>query len=169
MSSSTNLFPISKNKNTVKLYFFLSKLKNIEFGCIAYKLIHSGLKKEDTVRAITKYMMFLCLIHLYPNLQLVPNKEIDKVWHQHILDTEKYISDCEMLFGHIIHHFPYFEDDKNLQIAFENTQHLLAQHFNINMLEDKYDANINPACKLNTDTNIQRPTINLPELSSLLS
>lgn len=39
---------------------------------------------------------------------VVPNRTIDIFWHAHIMDTEKYHSDCQAIFGHYLHHFPYF-------------------------------------------------------------
>ncbi|NDE68086.1 hypothetical protein EB052_00600 [bacterium] len=37
----------------------------------------------------------------------VPNVAIDKFWHAHILDTEKYAQDCATIFGHFLHHRQY--------------------------------------------------------------
>ena len=54
------------------------------------------------------YRRFLYLISLYPNYGLVPTKELDTFWHTHILDTQKYMDDCQRLFGRYFHHFPYF-------------------------------------------------------------
>lgn len=39
---------------------------------------------------------------------IVPNRLIDEFWHQHILDTQQYIADCEAIFGEYLHHYPYF-------------------------------------------------------------
>ena len=38
---------------------------------------------------------------------VAPTSDIDKYWHHHILDTQKYKMDCEALFGYFVHHFPY--------------------------------------------------------------
>ncbi len=120
---------------------FIGKLTRLDLQPIAYKLIHSKEEKwnvQQTEEAILNYRMFLLLIHLYPNSQLVPNLEIDRVWHFHILDTMKYAEDCEILFGKFIHHFPYFGergkiDRDNLQKGFEKTQVLFQEHFGISM------------------------------------
>ena len=55
-------------------------------------------------------------------------------WHTHILDTQKYMLDCENLFGRYIHHFPYFgmrgEKDRNqLKKSFYETEELFLLHF----------------------------------------
>ncbi len=120
---------------------FRKKLKQLDLRSIAYQLINSSDQKwtfEQTNQAIDRYSMFLCLIYLYPNRKLVPTQEIDRVWHHHILDTMKYVEDCEMLFGRFIHHFPYFgkrgtADRDNLYRAFAETETLFQKHFGIDL------------------------------------
>ena len=80
------------------------------------------------------YRRFLYLVSLYPGKVIVPGKDIDIFWHTHILDTQKYMADCETLFGRYFHHFPYFgmrgeKDRSNLEKAFRETDHLYLQHF----------------------------------------
>src|SRR5262249_39319225 len=58
----------------------------------------------------------------------------DRFWHMHILDTRKYAADCDAVFGHFLHHFPYLglrgeEDAKALDAAFAQMQALLAREF----------------------------------------
>lgn len=81
-----------------------------------------------------EYKRFLALKRAYPDVEIVPNKEVDLFWHQHILDTEKYAQDCEALFGTFLHHYPYFgmqgeEDYARLCAAFGETQALYEAHF----------------------------------------
>lgn len=81
-----------------------------------------------------EYKKFLTLKMLYPKVSLVPSKLIDKFWHEHILDTKSYAADCDKLFGHFIHHYPYFgiygdEDQQALQASFESTVALYESHF----------------------------------------
>lgn len=65
-----------------------------------------SLDKIETVE--TWYRRFLFLVHLHPGKSIVPTKDVDLFWHTHILDTKKYMADCEALFGGYVHHFPYF-------------------------------------------------------------
>ncbi len=70
-----------------------------------------------------KRFLFLTVTSTTP---IVPTKNIDKLWHAHILDTQKYAHDCEVLFGAFLHHFPYFglrgdRDRANLSAAFSTT------------------------------------------------
>jgi hypothetical protein len=55
-----------------------------------------------------EYKRFLALKRKYPENDIVPHRNIDTFWHQHILDTQKYQDDCTNLFGYFVHHFPYF-------------------------------------------------------------
>lgn len=147
---------------------FIGKLTQLDLQPIAYSLIHSNEKEwniQRTNQAISAYLMFLLLIYLYPNSQLVPNQEIDRVWHYHILDTMKYAQDCETLFGRFIHHFPYFGergkiDKKNLQKSFEQTQMLFEEHFGISMDVD-YKPSIPADCQpIGKITQLSRPRVN---------
>lgn len=54
------------------------------------------------------YKRFLATMVLEPDLTQVPNGPIDEFWHKHILDTAAYHRDCEAIFGHYIHHYPYY-------------------------------------------------------------
>ncbi|WP_310619874.1 glycine-rich domain-containing protein [Flexibacterium corallicola] len=35
-----------------------------------------------------------------------PSREVDILWHTHILFTRKYMGDCDRIFGHYLHHEP---------------------------------------------------------------
>lgn len=113
---------------------FLKKLQEVDLESIAAQLMQSGWTHQQTSRAIKQYRMFLFLIYLHPNTQLVPTQEIDIVWHCHILNTRKYRKDCQMLFGRYIDHEPdsEFWDKVNsisLDTAFAHTQALFEQYF----------------------------------------
>lgn len=62
-----------------------------------------------------EYRKFLALHLAYPDMDVVPCKIVDEMWHQHILDTAAYRADCDTIFGRFLDHFPYFgmrgEDD----------------------------------------------------------
>jgi hypothetical protein len=80
------------------------------------------------------YKRYLILHAKYPEVTLAPERDIDRFWHMHILDTRKYATDCDATFGHFLHHFPYLGlrgegDEQALQDAFEAMQRLYAQEF----------------------------------------
>ncbi len=88
----------------------------------------------DPVQAELAYRQFLTLHLRHPDRTLVPSALIDLVWHYHILDTRKYIADCDRLFGTYLHHDPYFgiggEDNcRENEIAWEETKQLWEDEF----------------------------------------
>lgn len=89
---------------------------------------------ECVARVEVLYRRFLALHLLYPSEIIVPNKLLDEYWHQHILDTQKYASDCETVFGFYLHHDPYFgnkgEEDRRQNLeAFAATQRMWEEAF----------------------------------------
>ena len=108
---------------------------------------------EDLIDfAEEEYKKFLFLKLIYPKVALVPNKLVDKFWHEHILDTKAYQQDCEALFGYFIHHYPYFgiygdDDQRSLQNAFDETIALYEKHFEKYPTDVLYGANSNNAAR----------------------
>ena len=91
------------------------------------------------------YKRYLILNLKFPKSSVVPNKLIDTFWHYHILDTMKYADDCQNIFGHFFHHFPYFgmrssDDAENLKKAFAITEALFWSEFgeSLNDLINKF-------------------------------
>lgn len=111
---------------------------SLDLGPIKFKLMDAnegyGWTREEADRRELEYKRFLALVAKYPGEAIVPNKEVDRFWHAHILDTMKYAEDCHKVFGYFLHHFPYFgmrdeEDAANLANASEKTQALYRQEF----------------------------------------
>jgi hypothetical protein len=149
--------------------FIQQKLNSLDFGAIAFKLMHpkegEGWTKEQVNRAIAKYAMFLCLIALYPGLRIIPSREIDRVWHHHLSDTQKYAEDCQKLFGCFIHHSPYAglrgeEDEQSWSGAFEHTKVLLEYHFGTGALGDVH-SQAPAACEPLREFKQNRPSVDL--------
>jgi hypothetical protein len=156
---------VTKQVENNSILSVVRKLKNLNWEPIAYKLMYpesgQGWTKEQTGRAIALYIMFLALKHQHPHVAIVPSQNIDRVWHTHILDTEKYAQDCQQVFGCVLHHFPYFglrgeEDKQNLQTSFSLTQSLFLEHFNILMTDESKDESNKPSiCILQTSYPVQ--------------
>lgn len=94
----------------------------------------AGWPQDKAEKIEIQYKQFLDINKRHPDKSIVPNKEIDTFWHYHILDTQKYAEDCDMVFGYFLYHFPYFgmrgeEDAKNLRLAFEETLALVKHEF----------------------------------------
>ena len=56
---------------------------------------------------VALYRCFLKLCALHPGTTIVPTRQLDHVWHTHMLDTAKYRADCDQVFGLFLDHFPY--------------------------------------------------------------
>ncbi|BAZ09315.1 peptidase [Calothrix sp. NIES-4071] len=100
-----------------------------------------GWNHKQVSQGIERYKMFLYLIYLYPNRTIIPTREIDTVWHYHILDTHKYAYDCEFLFGYFLHHNPNFDyESETLKLAWleaiAETIALSAEHFGISLIDE---------------------------------
>ncbi|MYM39992.1 glycine-rich domain-containing protein [Duganella qianjiadongensis] len=86
---------------------------------IKVKLMHKesgeGWTLEHANAVEREYRRFLYLMKTFPQEQAAPLVDVDTFWHYHILDTLKYAEDCQAVFGHFLHHFPYIglrgEDD----------------------------------------------------------
>jgi len=91
---------------------------------IKVKLMHKesgeGWTLERANAVEFEYRRFLILMKKFPNEQTAPLVDVDTFWHYHILDTMKYAADCDAVFGHFLHHFPYIglrgEDDEAAHI-----------------------------------------------------
>lgn len=100
---------LDKHTTALDLYAVQTRLQHKDHG--------SGWSPERAAAAVLGYRRFLHLI-LQGHTSLVPSRDIDEVWHQHILDTRAYASDCESVFGRFIHHFPYLglRDDADREV-----------------------------------------------------
>ncbi len=84
---------------------------------------------KETVR---KYKNFLTLKYVYPDLEFAPRREIDEIWHQHILFTKNYMRDCELIFGKYIHHTPSLgtaEERRTLDKRFVESARIYEDYF----------------------------------------
>lgn len=110
----------------------------LDFSPIKFKLMDRkeghGWTAAEADACELEYKRFLTLLAKFPEEVIVPNTDVDKFWHGHILDTIKYAEDCDKVFGYFLHHFPYFgmrgeQDAANLANAALNTYRLYEQEF----------------------------------------
>merc|ERR1712159_408136 len=47
-----------------------------------------------------------------PEHMVAASKLVDIVWHEHIIDTKRYMADCDFLFGRYLHHYPCFGEGR---------------------------------------------------------
>lgn len=89
----------------------LAIAKTWNFNLAIQKLIESSPERWDLVstkKAVLDYQRYMAVTKALGGIQLVPNGDIDEIWHMHILDTRAYMRDCDTLFGEYLHHYPYF-------------------------------------------------------------
>ena len=86
------------------------KINAIDMKPLLWKLrrTHWQLTDSELLMIETEYRRFLILCQKYPDAKLSPTRNMDKIWHEHILDTKNYFKDCESIFGKYLHHRPYF-------------------------------------------------------------
>ena len=82
------------------------------------------------------YRSFLKLCLLHPGATIVPTRQLDHLWHAHMLDTAKYRADCDWVLGFFLDHFPYFgirgeEDQRAWHEDFARTRCLFREHFGV--------------------------------------
>ena len=97
-----------------------------------------GWSREYVERMELAYKRFLTLLVKFPHETIAPTKDVDKFWHAHILDTQKYAVDCDSVFGYFLHHFPYFgmrgeQDAADLRAAAARMHEIYAREFGESM------------------------------------
>lgn len=97
--------------NQIVLKEALSQMSEWDFSLTKKKLQepdYAGWTKEQAEKAEFNYKRYLALVKASGGYQMVPNEDIDRFWHEHILDTKRYCEDCFNLLGGFLHHYPYF-------------------------------------------------------------
>lgn len=108
-------------------------IKSLDLQYLFLRLVNK-LKWDpsEAEEIIRKYKNFLILRCLYPKKTLVPTRDIDVVWHEHILHTKTYMKDCQEIFGKYLHHTPSSGSEKEIKLleeAYINTSRLYRKHF----------------------------------------
>ncbi len=113
---------------------------SIDFSMIINKLVQRYRWLQiEAEEACKQYRNYLWLLKKYGTKKpLPPSEDIDEFWHHHILDTRKYINDCEMIFGDYLQHYPYYGLDKkstlnDLNAAFSKTLERYKNEFGVSL------------------------------------
>ena len=88
-------------------------------------------RRVDAEHCASLYKNFLWLNKKHSGQTLVPTREIDEFWHNHILYTRQYARDCLAIFGRYLHHEPSppDEDPADLVKHYLHTKALYAAEF----------------------------------------
>jgi len=94
-----------------------------------------GLSSSALKRSETRYRRFLALILKYPEELLAPARDIDEIWHLHMLHPRAYAEDSLRIFGSILDHDGGFgkanaEELAVLESVFARTAALWQEEFN---------------------------------------
>ncbi len=82
------------------------KIQNLNLQLIVDRMIiKHGWTTERTEKAVEGYSKYLYMTQMFDQ-PITPTGDVDAIWHEHILHTNKYAADCEKLFGSFLHHFP---------------------------------------------------------------
>jgi hypothetical protein len=99
---------------------------------LSHKPEYSSWTPERFGAAVEEYKKFLVLCKEYPDQRLIPGRDVDSVWHRHILNTQQYMLDCQKYFGYYLHHSPHSRVEAGTKVANDdwlNTLFLYEQMF----------------------------------------
>lgn len=121
----------------------LRRIDALDLEPIVYTLMHpepgeTMLTLADADQDIARYRCFLKLCVLHPAVAIVPTRQLDRVWHAHMLDTAKYRADCDHVLGRFLDHFPYAGlrgevDRRAWREAFAETRRLFHAHLGVDI------------------------------------
>jgi len=87
----------------------------------------------DASRALRRYERFLHLVAAHPGMPQAPTRDIDEMWHLHMLSPAAYQRDCLRLFGCVLDHDGGFGKGEGeaaqLQAVFDQTAHMWQQMY----------------------------------------
>lgn len=85
---------------------FCHTIAELDLAPIERRLAKKGWSRGRIKNAVHGYRSFLQLAADEPDREMTPDVDVDAVWHEHILDTQKYADDCNTMFGYYLHHIP---------------------------------------------------------------
>lgn len=100
---------------------------------------------EEKVRhALDRYRKFLLLAAKHQGQPVAPTRDIDAMWHLHMLSPRAYYEDCMRLMGRILDHDGGFgkaeSEIPTLAATFQRTAELWEQEYGERYLDDRTDA-----------------------------
>jgi hypothetical protein len=129
----------------------MAVVNSLKFEQMNKKLMNEyAWSEKDISLGNIAYKRWLVLAACYPDFKLVPTQKLDEYWHMHILDTKKYMEDCQLVFGKYLHHYPYFGiegDGDYADKCFTVTKELFIKHFGEKISNESGGCiNCNTAC-----------------------
>jgi hypothetical protein len=126
-------YPTIKRDFEMEIQKELDKLEEaLNLECIVKKAKENySWSDQETEYALKWYVRHWYLCVKYPSEPLASiSKMVDDLWHQHILDTRKYATDCEQISGTFLNHTPIYDKPKTFEIAaYDNTVEIYKKEF----------------------------------------
>jgi len=109
-------------------------IRNMPLAAVIQRVVREKKWSSTDVHELSsQYRKFLFLIKKHGDKhQLPPSKDMDEIWHAHVLFTQQYHRDCQHIFGHYFHHQPATQskaEAEKMQTLFATTQQLFHQEF----------------------------------------
>jgi len=138
--SNSNLYEVSLNSKEYRSSIISTDLLNA-WQRSEHK--SEGWDQQTAINAIRKYEKFLALIAKHPGIPHAPTREIDEIWHLHMLSPRSYSNDCNKLFGEILDHDGGFgqesEEEAILKATFNHTAMLWEKEYGEPYTSGKHD------------------------------
>ena len=80
-----------------------------------------GWTDEFCDKVLSGYRDFLLCKRISPETKIIPSFSINQMWQQHILDTQNYARDCQLLVGKLLH-YPADQDDNEEEEVYKSTK-----------------------------------------------
>jgi len=98
---------VTASQLTIEQEELATKIQAMNLEPVIFKLVREyGWSLEKAFLVEAQYKTFLFMTFTLSEA-VVPNQDIDEMWHNHILDTRLYALHCREVFGRFIDHFPY--------------------------------------------------------------
>jgi len=117
---------------TETLSLHRAKVSKIDLDWLTPRLMQrEHLSAPQATEAVDLYRKFLEIVADNPDSDLVPPGLADKAWHHHILETRRYVADCEYLFGGYMHHDPNVYGTATYWSAWDRTRGEFRRRFGV--------------------------------------
>lgn len=124
---TTNLLAVAPEETLFNTELW-SKILKLNLALVRDRMIIKyAWAEQRTDEAISAYRQYLYLTQVYGR-PIAPTSDVDEIWHQHILHTNKYAIDCKTVFGRFLHHLPTPSKWKQAQTQQGNCQSPCCNH-----------------------------------------
>jgi hypothetical protein len=118
----------------------IAAIQALDLEPVKVRLMHAelgeGWSREYADNIATAYKTYLTMLVKYPDdaEDIMLSEDVDEFWHTHILQTRKYMQDCQNVFGNFLHHEPHVgeitsADLEKRTVQAEKTRQLYEREF----------------------------------------